>query len=1363
MDGSDRPGSSSAVTATGSSPSSSDFSASVPSQPAAVSLSPPPLPSSSGAVAVPEESVSHLFSVYTFLRSFGHHLYLSPFTLDDFVGSLNCSLPNNLSDAVHLSLLRAVRRHLEAASSDPSADGHRPALRCLSHSDWSLLDNLTWPTFLIEYLFFMGHLSGLGWKGFCDGACDGEYYVLPVNAKLRVLQMLCDDASDTAEIRAEIAAREIGVEDAESEGAIVPPPPSTGTGLRKAHLGKAKPNVGVVVEEENDENGDECRLCGMDGTLVCCDGCPSVYHSRCIGLNKALLPEGPWYCPECMVDRMGGAACSMMGMGLRGAVVFGIDPFGRVFLGTCNYLLVINTFVNAKPMSRYYNRNDVVKVLEVLCSSRKTNALYAYICRGILQYWDISDFSLPDITESATSRLVKKESDAVLHSSEQTHNVSRNVDGENDMNMIVESTADRKAVSAEEVGFLGTGVNGAVSDGSEVGAASKPAILLKDGQRSCAEDVAISLHLVQGISTKSHEHPGNGPAISGGSLGLTSNISDSTTQRSSERSVVIDNGPCVPQNKFFINLEDSCSRIGSVRDLHERRQGNQSCGGQSKHTRNGESLMGSSFKPNAYINLYIMGEVAASAAANLAVLASEDSRISEVHHVSANKKKLVSELQIKAFSRDAMPFFWPSPEKKLMEVPRERCGWCISCKGLNTSKRGCLLNYAAFAALKGAAKVLGGLRSVKYVSSHLTEIALYILLMEESLRGLFCGPMLDARYREWWRGRRGIPGVSYAEGFEVPRRSRRAAWRAAVEMTRNSAQLALQVRYLDAHLRWGDLVSPNQNAPDGKGSDVEASAFRNAVVCDKKTVDTKTRYALDFGSQKHLPLRVMKNVIETEKTQEQEKLWFSENCVPLYLIKEYDVKAEKIIPDLPDLCIRQPKARRRDILVYLFHKGDKPNKCSCCSCQKDILLRKIDIDQERKQHSSGTETRVNRVKSRCNGLIWKKKNSKSNETGIDFRINNVILRGNADMGLTNKPICALCSKPYSSDLIYIRCEFCKYWYHADALDLREDQILNLVGFKCCKCRRMASPICPYVNLEKKPPRKQLKQNIVRTNESINVQIESGFKSKRPRFSEDNTPSLNVKAEDVTEDDALLFSLSAVVPITEDPHGISPKWERPEAFSENLQNSSVVRPHVMTGKDVVFSETQNVNPLIGGFPQNTPVERFDVQHGSQVEEDPTAVGRTPVAAAEWEITETHNQLPAQEGEIARDMDFEPQTFFSFAELLSCEGDHLDSLFDLPMNATENWCDELSGFGGAELVCDSVAPTILSEPHGNVGAMNHSLHGGPVKYSCQFCKQDQPSADLLCEICGLRIHNHCSRWVEMNSDNSPWRCGNCRDWR
>ncbi|PNX90752.1 PHD finger family protein, partial [Trifolium pratense] len=55
-----------------------------------VSLPPPlQLSSSSGTIGVPEPSVSHLFSIYGFLRSFSTQLFLHPFTLDEFVGALN--------------------------------------------------------------------------------------------------------------------------------------------------------------------------------------------------------------------------------------------------------------------------------------------------------------------------------------------------------------------------------------------------------------------------------------------------------------------------------------------------------------------------------------------------------------------------------------------------------------------------------------------------------------------------------------------------------------------------------------------------------------------------------------------------------------------------------------------------------------------------------------------------------------------------------------------------------------------------------------------------------------------------------------------------------------------------------------------------------------------------------------------------------------------------------------------------------------------------------------------------------------------------------------------------------------------------
>jgi len=58
----------------------------------------PQLPPSSGSIGIAEEYVSHLLSVYGFLRSFSVALYLCPFGLDDFVGALNSLLPNSLLD-----------------------------------------------------------------------------------------------------------------------------------------------------------------------------------------------------------------------------------------------------------------------------------------------------------------------------------------------------------------------------------------------------------------------------------------------------------------------------------------------------------------------------------------------------------------------------------------------------------------------------------------------------------------------------------------------------------------------------------------------------------------------------------------------------------------------------------------------------------------------------------------------------------------------------------------------------------------------------------------------------------------------------------------------------------------------------------------------------------------------------------------------------------------------------------------------------------------------------------------------------------------------------------------------------------------
>lgn len=149
-------------------------------------------------------------------------------------------------------------------------------------------------------------------------------------------------------------------------------------------------------------------------------------------------------------------------------------------------------------------------------------------------------------------------------------------------------------------------------------------------------------------------------------------------------------------------------------------------------------------------------------------------------------------------------------------------------------------------------------------------------------------------------------------------------------------------------MRWNDLVRPDQSLQDGKGPETEASFFRNAIICDKKTDDSKVKYGVAFGNQKHLPSRIMKNIIEVEQSADgKEKYWFFETHVPLYLIKEYEEKVDKVflpsanksLNELSELQRRQLKASRRDIFLYLANKRDKLERCSCASCQQDVLLR----------------------------------------------------------------------------------------------------------------------------------------------------------------------------------------------------------------------------------------------------------------------------------------------------------------------------------------------------------------------------------------------------------------------------------------
>ena len=57
-----------------------------------------------------------------------------------------------------------------------------------------------------------------------------------------------------------------------------------------------------------DGNLFHCNVCGGFGDVVCCDGCPNVYHQECIPKSDPSRisldrDEEPWYCPDCFPEK----------------------------------------------------------------------------------------------------------------------------------------------------------------------------------------------------------------------------------------------------------------------------------------------------------------------------------------------------------------------------------------------------------------------------------------------------------------------------------------------------------------------------------------------------------------------------------------------------------------------------------------------------------------------------------------------------------------------------------------------------------------------------------------------------------------------------------------------------------------------------------------------------------------------------------------------------------------------------------------------------------------------------------------------------------------------------------------------------
>ncbi|WVZ88698.1 hypothetical protein U9M48_035185 [Paspalum notatum var. saurae] len=115
--------------------------------------------------------------------------------------------------------------------------------------------------------------------------------------KLRVMQMLCDDVVESEELKTQLEGQKGHNEEMDTNAFLEASSRAVSTRASKAsahkrmneHNLEGAPKItnpeAATVDVSQDGSSDNCRICGMDGTLVCCDGCPWAYHSRCISQN----------------------------------------------------------------------------------------------------------------------------------------------------------------------------------------------------------------------------------------------------------------------------------------------------------------------------------------------------------------------------------------------------------------------------------------------------------------------------------------------------------------------------------------------------------------------------------------------------------------------------------------------------------------------------------------------------------------------------------------------------------------------------------------------------------------------------------------------------------------------------------------------------------------------------------------------------------------------------------------------------------------------------------------------------------------------------------------------------------------------
>ncbi|XP_030750203.1 chromodomain-helicase-DNA-binding protein Mi-2 homolog isoform X2 [Sitophilus oryzae] len=66
------------------------------------------------------------------------------------------------------------------------------------------------------------------------------------------------------------------------------------------------------ADQDDDEHQEFCRVCKDGGELLCCDSCPSAYHTHCLNPPLTDVPDGDWKCPRCSCPPLKGKVAKIL-------------------------------------------------------------------------------------------------------------------------------------------------------------------------------------------------------------------------------------------------------------------------------------------------------------------------------------------------------------------------------------------------------------------------------------------------------------------------------------------------------------------------------------------------------------------------------------------------------------------------------------------------------------------------------------------------------------------------------------------------------------------------------------------------------------------------------------------------------------------------------------------------------------------------------------------------------------------------------------------------------------------------------------------------------------------------------------------